>query len=48
VEIPGLDMVEAADVGSPALFEILADAPGTYPVMVSDTGRTIGRIRVEA
>jgi hypothetical protein len=48
IEIDGLDLVEAVDPMAPAHFEILADAPGIYPVQVAGSGRTIGTIRVTA
>jgi hypothetical protein len=45
VEISGLDQLQAASPDSPADFDILADAPGSYPIVLSD-GREIATLRV--
>jgi|RhiMethySRZTD1v2_1073278.scaffolds.fasta_scaffold1648690_2 hypothetical protein len=37
---------ETADPDSPAHFEVLADAPGTYPIELLDADRQIGELVV--
>jgi hypothetical protein len=37
---------ETADPESPAMFEVLADAPGTYPIKLLDAQRQIGELVV--
>jgi hypothetical protein len=41
-----LDEVEPLDEDSPALFDILADEPGEYPIELVDAGRQIGTLVV--
>jgi hypothetical protein len=38
--------VDAADVGSPAQFELYADLPGEYPLRLVEAGRRLGVVRV--
>jgi hypothetical protein len=38
--------VEDVEADSPAHFEILADTPGTYPVVLVDENRRIGTLEV--
>jgi hypothetical protein len=49
VEAPtGLDQLDAVDPVSPARFELLADRPGSYRILVVETDREIGTIEVRA
>jgi hypothetical protein len=41
-----LDEIEPIDPQSPALFELLADTPGSYPIALVDAGRRIGTLVV--
>ena len=48
-----LDSVSVAEVGtettepgSPALFEVLADVPGTYPIELLEAERQIGELEI--
>jgi hypothetical protein len=41
-----LDEVEPLDEDSPALFDILADEPGEYPIELVDADRQIGTLVV--
>jgi hypothetical protein len=38
--------VEVVDPESPALFELLADVPGDYPITVLETEQRIGLLRI--
>lgn len=38
--------VEALEAGSPASFELLADTPGTYPLVLVDENRRIGTLEI--
>jgi hypothetical protein len=42
VAIRGLDEVQAVDPDSPAIFALLAERPGSYPVVLLESGRRIG------
>jgi hypothetical protein len=53
VESDELDTVELAELGtepvepdSPARFDLLADAPGSYPLVLLESGRRIGVLEV--
>jgi hypothetical protein len=41
-----LDEIEPLEEDSPALFDILADAPGEYPIELVDADRQIGTLVV--
>ena len=43
-----LDNIKAIDPDSPALFELLADTPGAYPIELVDANRQIGTLVVRA
>ncbi len=45
VELGELE-VEAIDPDSPALFELLADEPASYPIRLLDADRTIGTLEI--
>jgi hypothetical protein len=38
--------VETVDADSPARFELLADTPGRYPIVLVDENRTLGTLEV--
>jgi hypothetical protein len=38
--------IETADVDSPAIFELLADAPGSYGIDLIDPDRRIGTLEI--
>ncbi len=44
VAIEGLDRNAAVDPSTPALFEVFADAPGSYPIVLVDDGRRVGTL----
>lgn len=46
VEIPRLGLLETAEPESPARFDLLPPEPGSYPVRVLESGRTVARIEV--
>ena len=53
VEADELDSVSLAEVGtetaepdSPARFELLAEIPGSYPIELLESGRTIGVLEI--
>ena len=46
VELVGLDEIEPIEPGSPARFEFLADARGSYPIVLQEADRRVGRIDV--
>jgi hypothetical protein len=46
VVIDDLAVSEPVDPDSPAQVEIYADTPGSYPVLLLDSGRRIGAIRI--
>ena len=41
-----LDEVAALDPQSPAIFQLLADRPGSYPIELVDAGRQVGTLVV--
>ena len=43
-----LDEVVAIDPDSPAIFELLADEPGEYPIELLDADRQVGTLVVRA
>jgi hypothetical protein len=43
-----LDEVAAIDPESPAMFNILADRPGSYPITLVDADRRVGTLVVRA
>ena len=46
VVIDDLAVSEPVDPDSPAQVQIYADMPGTYPVLLLDSGRRIGAVRI--
>jgi len=46
VELDGFGQVEAVSPDSPAVFDVLADTAGSYPVVLTGTGRRVGVVRV--
>ena len=44
VELDGLDRVEAIEPVTPAIFEVLAERPGTSPIRLVAADRRIGRL----
>jgi len=44
VELDGLDRVEVIEPVTPAMFEVLAERPGTYPIRLVAADRRIGRL----
>ena len=46
VEIERLDRIDAIAPGTPARFEILADAAGVYPIRLVEADRRIGRLDI--
>jgi hypothetical protein len=46
VVIDDLAVSEPVDLDSPAQVQIYADMPGTYPVLLLDSGRRIGAVRI--
>jgi hypothetical protein len=47
VQIEGLDRMEAIEPLTPARFELLAEAPGVYPIRLVDADRRIGAIEIK-
>jgi hypothetical protein len=47
IEITGLGLVEDAERGAPARFDVFADHPGRFDVRLLGRERTVGRIVVE-
>jgi hypothetical protein len=47
LEIVGLGLVEAVDRDAPALFDVFADRPGSYPVLLLRADKTVGTIKIE-
>jgi hypothetical protein len=41
-----LDQIEPIERESPALFELLAETPGNYPIELVDSGRRVGTLVV--
>jgi hypothetical protein len=48
VELRGLGLVRAVAPDSPAQFEIYADRAGDYPLVLVESGATVGTLRVSA
>lgn len=48
VELVGLDQISTLEPGSPARFELLADAKGRFGIRLLDADRSIGRLEVRA
>ncbi len=46
VELQGLAALRALAPETPVIFDVLVDAPGDYPVVLLETERTIGTVRV--
>ncbi len=46
VELQGLGAVRPVAPETPVVFDVLADEPGEYPVVLLDAGRTVGTVRV--
>ncbi len=46
VELAGLDRQEQIAPDTPAVFDLLADRPGTYPVVLVGGERRLGALRV--
>jgi hypothetical protein len=46
VELVGLGQVQALAPESPAVFDVLADEAGSYPVVLAESERRLGTIRV--
>jgi hypothetical protein len=48
VELRGLDLTQPVSAQTPAVFSLLADRAGDFPVVLIDAGQTIGTLRVTA
>jgi hypothetical protein len=46
VELQGLDEIEPIEPGSPARFELLADATGEFPIVLQAADRRVGLLDV--
>jgi hypothetical protein len=46
VQIAGLDLVAPIDPRTPAIFEFVADTPGTFDVALLEEPRVVGRLRI--
>jgi hypothetical protein len=46
VEVERLERIDAIAPGTPARFEILADAAGVYPIRLVEADRRIGRLDI--
>ena len=46
VELRGLDLIRTVAPDTPAEFDVLADAPGDYPIVLLDAAETVGNLRV--
>src|SRR5688500_15641429 len=44
VSLEGLDRIDAVDPDSEARFQILAEAPGQYPIRLLDSERRVGTL----
>jgi hypothetical protein len=42
-----LDQIKPIEADSPAIFDLLADTPGRYPITLIDSGRKIGTLVVQ-
>lgn len=47
-ELEGVDLVEAIDPTTPAMFELIADTPGDYAIALLDADRVIGTLHVKS
>ncbi len=54
VDGPGIDSVALGELSmedlepdTPAVFQLLADTPGTYPLVLVNEGRQIGALEVQ-
>jgi hypothetical protein len=41
-----MDKIQPVEADSPAVFELLADPPGAYPIRLVDSGRRVGTLVV--
>jgi plastocyanin len=48
VEIPSFGLLEPAEAGAPARFDLLIERPGSFLVRLGDRGRAIARIDARA
>ena len=48
VELQGFDQIKPIEPGSPARFELLADAVGDFPIVLQQADRRVGVIHVGA
>jgi hypothetical protein len=46
VELVGLDQLQAVAPESPAVFDLIADRPGSYPIRLTQSGERAGRLKV--
>jgi len=46
VELRGLDLIRTVAPLTPAEFDLLADAPGDYPIVLLSADETVGTLRV--
>ena len=46
VELQGLDLIRTVAPETPAEFDLLADEPGDYPIVLTAENRTAGTLRV--
>jgi hypothetical protein len=46
VELVGLDELQAISPETPAVFNLIADRPGRYPVVLTQAGRSAGMLHV--
>jgi hypothetical protein len=44
VSLDGLDRIEVIEPVTPAIFDLLAERPGTYPIRLVEANRRIGRL----
>lgn len=47
VTIRGLDAIQAVDPESAAIFNLLAERPGSYPIELLESGRRIGTLVIK-
>jgi hypothetical protein len=43
-----MDAIQPVEADSPAVFELLADRPGQYPIRLEESGRRVGTLVVRA
>lgn len=46
VELVGLDLLQPIAPATPAVFDVLADRPGSYPIRLTQAGEDVGKLRV--